>query len=188
MIAAPGDSVERPTAVADAALADRLAGAAVPNISLPSTAGPIDLAELTAGPVALFVYPHATGLPDAPVPEWELIPGARGCTAQACGFRDSFHRLRHLGAEVAGLSVQSVDDQRQFAARGGVEYPLISDQDLRLAAELGLPTFTASGRTFYRRVTLVARDGRIAKVFSPVRDPEGNALEVASWLERGLGR
>lgn len=85
--------------------ADSLLGAALPALTLESTAGRVDLAELAADLLILFVYPHATGLPDAPVPGWDLIPGARGCTVQACGFRDQHDRLRELQAVLAGLSV-----------------------------------------------------------------------------------
>jgi peroxiredoxin len=169
--------------VASGRTAERLVGAGVPALRLESTGGPVNLADLAAGLLVLFVYPHATGLPDAPVPGWDLIPGARGCTAQACGFWDHHDRLRGLGAEVAGLSVQTVDEQRAFASRVGVEYRLISDPTRRLAQALGLPTFTADGRTFYRRLTLVGRRSRVVKVFSPVLAPEANAEEVAAWLE-----
>jgi peroxiredoxin len=165
-----------------------LVGSTVPGLVLPSTAGPVDLAELAAGLLVLFVYPHATGLPEPPVPGWDDIPGARGCTAQACAFRDANARLRDRGAEVAGLSAQRLGEQRQFAARVGLAYPLISDLALRLGSALGLPTFTASGRVFYRRITLVATGGRIAQVIFPVAEPERNAEEVLAWLEESGGR
>jgi peroxiredoxin len=184
---AGGTAADVPSAVANDRAAERLVGAALPALTLESTAGRVDLAVLAADLLVLFVYPHATGLPDAPVPGWDLIPGARGCTAEACGFRDHHDRLRDLGAEVAGLSVQSVDEQRAFAARVGIHYPLISDPTRQLAAALGLPTFTAGSQTFYRRLTLIARGGRVVKVFCPVLEPERNAADVASWLESGDG-
>jgi len=160
-----------------------LTGAPLPLLKLESTAGPVALDELAAGRLVLFIYPHATGLPDAPVPGWELIPGAKGCTAQSCGFRDEHQALTGLGARLAGLSVQTVDEQRQFAARVGLHYPLISDPQRKLAATLGLPTFTAAGKTFYKRLTLIADQGRIVKVFYPVLAPERNAADVREWLE-----
>lgn len=160
-----------------------LVGTALPALALDSTAGPVDLAELGAELLVLYVYPHATGLPDAPVPDWDLIPGARGCTAQSCAFRDQHDRLTELGAELAGLSVQAVEEQREFAARVGLGYRLISDPARQLAAALGLPTFTAAGRTFYKRLTLVAREEHVVKVFYPVLEPERNAADVAAWLE-----
>jgi peroxiredoxin len=179
--------IDEPSAVAGQDLAERLLGAALPTLTLDSTEGRINLSELAGDLLVLFVYPHATGLPDAPVSGWDLIPGARGCTAQACGFRDHHRRLRTLGAHVAGLSVQTVEEQRAFAARVELRYPLISDPKRRLAAALGLPTFTADGRIFYRRLTLIGKGARIVKVFSPVTQPEGNAGQVATWLEAGDG-
>ena len=176
-----------PSALGDHRAAERLLGAALPAITLESTAGRVDLAALAADLLVLFVYPRATGLPDAPVSNWDLIPGARGCTVQACSFRDYHDRLHELGAELAGLSVQTVDEQRAFAVRVGLHYPLISDPTRQLASALNLPTFTASGKTFYRRLTLIARGRRIVKVFSPVLDPERNAADVHVWLESEPG-
>jgi peroxiredoxin len=172
-----------PSAIADGAIGERLLGIPVRALTLTSTTGEVDLAELASVLLVLFVYPHATGLPRAPVPGWDLIPGARGCTAEACGFRDHNDHLRELGATVAGLSAQNSEDQRDFAERVGLPYPLISDPELRLEAALGLPTFTAGQRTLYRRLTLVARAGRIAKAFSPIVEPERHASEVIAWLE-----
>ena len=163
---------------------DHLTGATVPPLQLDSTAGRVNLAELASDLLVLFVYPHATGLPDAPVPGWDQIPGARGCTAQSCAFRDRHEHLARLGAALAGLSVQTVDEQRGFAARTGVRYRLISDPERRLTEALGVLTFTAAGRTFYTRTTLIARRGRIVKVFSPIPRPEQNAADVIDWLEK----
>ena len=172
-----------PPALPDDGACDHLLGAALPALTLESTTGPVDLAELGAHLLVLFVYPHATGLPEAPVPGWELIPGARGCTAQSCAFRDQHDRLTDLGAALAGLSVQTAEEQRQFAARVGLRYPLLSDPARRLAAPLALPTFTAGGRAFYRRLTLIARGQSVVKVFYPVCEPERNAADVVAWLE-----
>jgi peroxiredoxin len=182
---AGGSAREGPSALADDRAAERLVGAAVPALRLESTGGPVDLADLATGLLVLFVYPHATGLPDSPVSGWDLIPGARGCTAQACAFRDHHDRLSGLGAEVAGLSVQTVEEQRAFAFRVGLHYRLISDPTRQAADALGLPTFTADGRTFYRRLTLIGTSGRVVKVFGPILAPEANAEEVATWLETG---
>jgi peroxiredoxin len=153
-------------------------GLPVPPLLLHSTEGPVDLAALAAGRLVLFVYP-STG---RAAPGWDAIPGARGCTAQACAFRDRRAELEALGAEVAGLSVQPLAEQRDFAARHEIPYRLISDPELQTGAALSLPTFAAAGRTFYRRLTLVAEGGRIAKVFYPVEEPERNAADVLAWL------
>jgi peroxiredoxin len=166
---------------------EALVGRALPPLELDSTKGPVDLHELAGQRLVLFLYPHATGLPEPPVPDWDLIPGARGCTAQSCGFRDQYQRLRKLGADVAGLSVQTVSEQREFAARVGLPYRLISDPDLALAGALELPRFTVSGRTFYRRLALVAERDVIVGVFDPVAAPAENAAEIVAWLTSRTG-
>lgn len=86
-------------------LTHSLHGVSLPSLRLESTAGPVDPAELARDPLVLFVYPHATGLPEAPVPGWDSVPGARGCTAQSCAFRDAYDRFEDIGATPAGLSV-----------------------------------------------------------------------------------
>jgi peroxiredoxin len=166
-----------------AELETELVGRELPRLRLASTHGPVGIHELSGDRLVLVVYPHATGLPDHPVPDWDLIPGARGCTAQSCGFRDQHARLSELGAELAGLSVQAVDEQRDFAARAGLHYRLISDPGLALAAALGLPSFSAGGRSFYRRLTLIVESSLIVQVFDPVAAPAENANEVVRWLE-----
>ena len=80
------------------------------------------------------------------------------------------------------MSAQNVDEQRDFAARVGVRFPLISDPARQLAATLGLPTFTVDGQTFYERLTLIAEAARIVEVFYPVFPPDRNAEEVVRWL------
>jgi len=170
-----------PVPVDDGA-ADHLPGLTLPPVRLPSTlGGDVDLGE-AAGLLVLYVYPR-TGRPDEPLIEgWDAIPGARGCTPQSCAFRDHVADLARVGARVMGLSAQSPEDQQEFAAREHIPYPLLSDPSLRLAAELRLPTFTAAGLVLYRRLTLVARDGRIEKAFYPVFPPERNAADVLAWL------
>jgi peroxiredoxin len=170
---------------ADDGAADHLPGQALPALALPSTAGePIDLAAAATGTLVLFCYPR-TGRPgEAPPPGWDEIPGARGCTPQACGFRDHHAELAGLGARLLGLSAQPLEEQLETAGRLGLPYPLLSDPDLTLAEALRLPTFEAAGMRLYRRLTLVARAGRVAHVFYPVFPPDRNAAEVAAWLRR----
>jgi peroxiredoxin len=67
-------------------------------------------------------------------------------------------------------------------AREHISFPLLSDEDLRLGSALGLPTFEAEGRTFYKRLTLIAVEARIVKVFYPVFPPDRDAGEVLAWL------
>lgn len=68
---------------------DHLAGAVLPDIALESTQGrQVNLRITCQEPTVLFCDPR-TGRPDEPAPsDWDLIPGARGCTPQSCAFRD----------------------------------------------------------------------------------------------------
>jgi peroxiredoxin len=170
-----------PIPVDDGACA-RLRSAAVPALELESSVGPVDLTAFAAERAVLYVYPR-TGRPDRPVPAgWDAIPGARGCTPQSCGFRDHAEELRELGARVAGLSAQTLEEQVELSERLGILYPVIADPELRLRDGLGLPTFDFEGSTLYKRVTLVFEAGRVAKVFYPVFPPDRNAEEVLEWL------
>jgi peroxiredoxin len=161
---------------------DHLLGAAMPELVLESSQGPVDLAEFAADRAVIYVYPR-TGLPDRPTPDgWNEIPGARGCTPQSCSFRDHAAELAELGARAVGLSAQTLEDQVEFAERERMPFPVVADPERRLGAALGLPTFEFEGATLYKRVTLVCEAGRIVKVFYPVFPPDRNAEEVIAWL------
>jgi peroxiredoxin len=169
----------------DDGAADHLPGAAAPQIALPSTAGrELDLAAEAAGTLVLYVYPR-TGRPGhALPPHWNEIPGARGCTPQACSYRDRFAELEGLGARVLGLSAQPLGDQREAAERLGLPYPLLSDPGLVLADALGLPTFEVADMRLYRRLTLIFREGRVARALYPVFPPDADAGNVVAWLSQ----
>src|SRR5437867_6378949 len=102
----------------DDGAADHLAGMPMPQVSLVSTAGRmVDLSSLSAPTTVIYCYPM-TGVPGKPLPEgWDLIPGARGCTPQACGFRDHHREITELHAAVFGLSTQATEYQREMAQR-----------------------------------------------------------------------
>ena len=171
----------------DDGAARHLPGTELPALSLPSTAGPLDLREAAPGTLVLYIYPR-TAQPGVPPPDgWDATPGARGCTPQSCASRDHQAELAELGATVVGMSAQSLADQEEFAAREHIPYPLIADPDLQLATALGLPTFEIAGMRLYRRITLVARAGRIEHVFYPVFPPDRNAAEVVAWLRANGG-
>jgi peroxiredoxin len=165
----------------DDGAADHLEGARLPDVELVSTAGPLRLSSLPS-PTVVYLYPRA-GRPDRPMlPGWNETPGARGCTPQACAFRDADAELRGLGAAVVGVSAQPLDDQLEFVERNRLPFPIVADPELLLARELGLPTFDIAGLTLYRRLTLVAVDGAVEKVFYPVFPPDRNAADVVDWL------
>ncbi len=166
--------------------AEGLVGSPVPDIALPSTlGGEVRLADSGARLLVAYVYPM-TGTPGRALPEgWDDIPGARGCTPQSCAYRDALAEFHDLGAEVVGISAQSPAEQAEFAEREHIAYPLLSDDGLRLAEALGLPTFAVEGRALYRRLTFIAATGRVVKVFYPVFPPDRDAAQVLAWLGCG---
>jgi peroxiredoxin len=180
-VAAPDWSIIPPPP--DDGAARHLVGAAMPAVALPATDGTsVDLSALR-GRTVVFIYPR-TGRPDMPSPDgWDLIPGARGCTPQACAFRDSHAELRAHGVDhLFGLSTQDTDYQQEAIARLHLPFLLLSDAGLALTAALRLPTFAAAGTTLLKRLTLVIADGTIAHVFYPVFPPDRSADDVIAWL------
>jgi peroxiredoxin len=169
----------------DDGAAEHLPGMAMAPLTLAATEGdPVDLSALGQGRTVLYLYP-LTGKPGTDLPEgWDAIPGARGCTPEACGFRDHLQELREAGAErVYGLSSQDTAYQSEFAARMSLPFAILSDPELRLAELLGLPTFEAGGQRLYKRLTMIVSDGRIEHVFYPIFPPDRHAGEVVSWLQ-----
>lgn len=166
---------------------DHLPGTRLPAVPLPSTAGgTIDLAAVP-GLVVAYFYPM-TGRPGVPLPAgWDAIPGARGCTPQACGFRDHARELAAVGATVFGVSTQPPAEQAEAAVRLHLPFVLLSDESLELARGLRLPTFEADGRPRSKRLTLVVRDGRIEHVFYPIFPPDTHAAGVVEWLSTASG-
>lgn len=166
--------------------ARHLPGASLPDIALAATDGTrVSLAKLP-GRVVVFAYPR-TGQPDriALVDDWDMIPGARGCTPQSCAFRDLFKELTAAGASrVYGLSTQDTAYQREAAERLHLPFPLLSDEALALTQAMRLPTMQVAGLTLIKRLALVIDDGRISTVFYPVFPPDRNAGDVLAWLQQ----
>ena len=166
----------------DDGAADHLAGSPLPATALAASDGStVDLAGLP-GRAVVFAYPR-TGKPGEPSlggdDFWDAIPGARGCTPQACAIRDDHARFEALGVRVFGLSTQTIEDQREAAERLHLPYPLLSDPD----AALGLPTFEVEGVTLYRRLTLILRDGVVEDLVYPVFPPTEAAAQALARLE-----
>ncbi len=171
----------------DDGAADHLTGLALPELQLPSTLdNPVDLAASGRERLVAYVYPR-TGTPGEPSPAgWDDIPGARGCTPQSCAYRDSLSTFSALKTTVVGISAQSPEEQREFAEREHIPFPLLSDSGLTLACTLRLPTFEVEGMTLYKRLTFVAEGREIVKVFYPVFPPDHDATEVLAWLKGTL--
>jgi peroxiredoxin len=159
----------------DDGAADHLRGVALPPVALPATDGGVVRLDELPGRSVVFAYPR-TGRPGEEPPggeaDWNAIPGARGCTPEACSFRDEAARFRALGARVFGLSTQDTDYQREAVDRLHLPYPLLSDASLQLTRALSLPTFEVEGMTLIRRLTLIVVEGRIEDLVYPVFPPD----------------
>ncbi len=174
----------------DDGAANHLIGATLPDIELPATTG-ILVRLSTLDKTIVFAYPR-TGKPDRePGPEWEAIPGARGCTAQSCGFRDLRAEFDAFEIQVVGLSTQTTEYQKEFVGRNHFPFPILSDSTLKLVHSLHLPTFefdvAAAGgggpSTLIKRMAWYVESGVIRQLWYPVFPPDKNAEVVLSWLQ-----
>jgi peroxiredoxin len=169
----------------DDGAAAHLAGLRLPPVTLPATDGStVRLDALGGGRTVLYVYP-LTGRPGVDLPEgWDTIPGARGCTPEACGFRDHHDDLREAGGgRVYGLSSQTGDYQRELVDRLHLPFAMLSDPEFAVRGALGLPTFLADRIPLYRRLTMIIDKGLIEHVFYPVFPPDRHAGQIVDWLQ-----
>ena len=99
-------------------------GDVVPDFELPDQTGaPRQLSEFLAdGPVVLFFYPAAM---------------TYGCTKESCHFRDLSAEFGAVGAQVVGISADQVEKQKRFDEKESLGFPLLSDPDRIVAAQLG---------------------------------------------------
>jgi peroxiredoxin len=174
------DDLPRPV---DDGAADHLLGAQLPPIELPATDGSFIALDSLARRTVIYAYPR-TGRPGEPslVDDWDLIPGARGCTPETCGFRDHHVELADAGADVYGLSTQDTAYQHELAERLALPFPILSDERLELTRALALPSFEVAGETLIKRLTIMVAAGRIEHVWYPVFPPDRHAEEVLGWL------
>jgi peroxiredoxin Q/BCP len=144
-------------------------GDPAPDFSLTSSAGaPLSLSQFKGrSEVVLFFYPKD----DSPV-----------CTAEACGFRDSFEAFREAGAEVIGVSADSDESHRRFAARHGLPFHLVADQDGSLRARYGVPKTLGllPGRVTY----LIDRRGIVRHIFASQLQPARHVAEALRVLKQ----
>src|ERR1700744_3859717 len=165
--------------------AAHLVGMSIPPISLLATDDSSVMLSALPGRTVVFGYPR-TGEPGkiALVDDWDMIPGARGCTPQTCAFRDLFAELKAAGAApVFGLATQSNEYQTDMAGRLLLPFPVLSDENLEMTHALRLPTMAVAGLTLIKRMALIIDNARITHVFYPVFPPDQNAGDVLMWLK-----
>ena len=103
-----------------------------------------------------------------------------GCTKEACSFRDNIKPLQGLGAEIVGVSLDSVESHRKFRDKYHLPFPLLSDKDKRIATAYGV---LKEGGTSTSRVTfIIDKKGKVAKIFPKV-DVTIHTSEVTAALK-----
>lgn len=143
------------------------AGDPAPEFSLPASTGEtVSLASLRGRKVILFFYPKD----DTP-----------GCTVEACGFQEALAKFAERGVAVLGVSGDSLKSHGKFAAKYGLEFPLLSDEDHTMAMAYGVwVEKSLYGRKYMgmeRTTFVITEDGKIARIFRKVK-PAGHAAEV----------
>ena len=162
-----------------------LVGRKLPSVDIEATSGsPVNPAKL-AGPAVIFCYPF-TGRPGHPDPvNWDQIPGAHGSTSQALAYSTAYGHFRRLGVKLFGLSLLTTEWQRDFVARNGLTFRLLSDSDRGFSSRLGLPLFETGGAVYLQRLTFILHDGIITALRYPVPEPERDAEDVLGMLQGG---
>ncbi len=168
----------------DGELVEGLLGLPLPSLRLAcTTGGEMDLATLASEPVVVYVHPGTETSREVPEDPDGLL--GSGCTLQSQLFREYASSFAGRRFQVVGLSGCPVEEQRRFARRERLQFPLLSDDMLELADAIDLPTsLTSSGRRVYSRLTFIAHQGIIDRVFYPVPIPRRNAVEVLGWLDK----
>lgn len=144
-------------------------GAAAPDFRLPDQTGRLhSLADYAGRWLVLYFYPKD----DTP-----------GCTKEACNFRDDIARVRKLGAEVVGVSLDDTASHAAFANKHGLPFPLLADQGGAVAASYGALRDLMVMKIAKRMTFIIDPQGRVAQRYLDV-DPDVHAAEVLADLER----
>jgi peroxiredoxin Q/BCP len=148
-------------------------GEKAPDFTLPSQTGEeVRLSDrLGDRVVVLYFYPK---------------DDTRGCTAEACAFRDSHEVFTDAGAEVIGVSSDSVSKHASFAGKHNLPFTLLSDSGGKVRKIYGVPAVLGfvPGRVTY----VIDRDGTIRHIFSSMTNIGqhiSDAVAVVKQLQSG---
>ncbi len=142
------------------------AGTVAPSFELQDHLGrTVKLADFKGKRVVLFFYPKA----DTP-----------GCTKQACGFRDATAEYRKKGVPTLGISLDSVADNKAFADKFKLEYPLLCDVGGSVA--LAYKAIEHPKDKYAKRYTyVIGADGKIEQAID-TKDPGAQAAELLKGI------
>jgi len=147
------------------------AGSPLPAVTLADDEGhTVDLASLVGRPLVIYFYPRA----DTP-----------GCTNEAIQFRDDYTKFTKKGAQIIGVSRDSVAAQAKFKAKYELPFPLLADVDSKMCDAFGVIVeknmYGKKSMGVQRATFLVGVDGKIQKVWPKV-SVAGHAAEVLKSL------
>jgi thioredoxin-dependent peroxiredoxin len=91
-----------------------------------------------------------------------------GCTTEVCLFRDSYETFKSKGAELIGISSDSIDSHKRFSAKHNLTYSILSDENGKLRKMFGVPKTLGliPGRVTY----IVDENGKVIHIFSTFFD------------------
>ncbi len=146
-------------------------GSPAPDFTLMSDSGAdVTLSELRGKPVVLYFYPKD----DTP-----------GCTAQACGIRDSWDAFADSGAVVLGVSPDKESSHVKFKRKYGLPFTLLADPDHSVAEAYGVWVEKKNyGKTYMgieRSTFVIDAGGKLARVMRRVK-PDTHAADVLASL------
>jgi thioredoxin-dependent peroxiredoxin len=148
------------------------AGDKAPDFTLPSQTGaPVRLSDrLGARVVVLYFYPKDE---------------TSGCTREACAFRDSYEVFTDAGADVIGVSSDSVDKHAGFADHHKLPFTLLSDKGGKVRKSYGVPaTFgLIPGRVTY----VIDQAGIVRNVFNSMTNINGHVNEALESVKKLQG-
>lgn len=130
----------------------------------------IRLSDFSGKKVVLFFYPRAN---------------TKGCTTEACGFRDNYSAFEDQDVVILGISPDDVKDQKKFQQEYEFPYHLLADKDHAIAEKYGVWGLKKMyGREYMgivRTTFVIDENGKIAHVFEKVK-PLGHSQEVLAVL------
>ena len=142
-------------------------GQQAPNFTLTSQEGkPVSLDDFRGKWVVLYFYPK------------DMTPG---CTIEAHNFQRDEEKYQKENAVILGVSVDSVDSHKQFCAKDGLNFTLLSDEDKRVVTQYGSLGSYAGFKIANRNTFLIDPQGKIVKVWTKV-DPSHHSEEVLTAL------
>jgi len=165
---------------AEARRVHELIGRRLPEVVLERHDGDRVAPHAPGGRTVLYFFPgaFAPGTQGHP-PGWADIPGAAGCTLESLTYASRHGQFAACGTAIRGVSTQRPDQLAAFVSHAKLPYPLLSDQELKLAAALLLPTFRAAGVDRLKRLSLlVDADAVVRAVQFPVTDPAGSVDDM----------